>query len=807
MEHDTDSPLDREASRQHPQVESEKSRGGHERSDEARIRRKTQRKTQDAVPIPYGKTALTSSGGRAKWGLSRVKRDSEVGPSHVAWKPQHTQTQGEEVSRFRVRRHEVQGSSFRPKRELRKVNRLTDEERNLVSSRRLDFRSNESIASAALSLPWQPRSQDPEQTRSSDSSQRPRRNVPLADAPAGPYSSPYRTRKKSAREMDEIKFRQERNRDSAALNAARYREGHTEVAARPLQPKALEAIQAVDPQSVYNIIAALGHESKKDDEAFFQAFNEDLQSVSLTLDALEDASTSDLYTYLLRAANRGCALLTSHILYLLVHIRGEEPSTYIYNAQILSQSHPSYGSAATAESIFNEMRSEGLTPDANTYHGLLRVLAVHPNCLLRSQILEEMREGWIDLSADGWHSIVASLIKEVHLEMALSTYEDMRTRNVPIQSWLPSALIYQCCDTGELDAALYLLQEQIRLGREGQLSYTLWQSALDAACEGLHYELVHLIWSRRVLNLRIVVSTGSLAAILHTAAREGDITMATTAFHMITERNDPFTDRLTEQLIMAYARAGDHQAPFTMLSVMESAGVSPDAGSTRPIRRTLLNMERPADAWKHFEKLRSEGRKIPIAAPHVILETVLEAGQNASEKGKDHENRVVDAGVDDDSDKSASQSPSQMEKALDTAFELYKTLHHFVKPTAETFDILLKGCRLARRKDLAVFLVSEMLYMKVQPTMLTYDRLILVCLEDLLDPSTGREDAFKYWKEMRSKQMMPRMGTVKKLCMDLAEARDPRAWRVWEEARDALGSGAGPMETRLEELLTTKHKK
>jgi pentatricopeptide repeat protein len=94
------------------------------------------------------------------------------------------------------------------------------------------------------------------------------------------------------------------------------------------------------------------------------------------------------------------------------------------------------------------------------------------------------------------------------------------------------------------------------------------------------------------------------------------------------------------------------------------------------------------------------------------------------------------------------------------------------------------------RKELAMFFANEMIQLGLKPDRLTYDRLILVCLQvdDL-------EDALLYYEEMRSLRrnpgaaeiMRPRKGTWEELIIRCAKVGDDRAvamlkeYKQWQE--------------------------
>jgi len=179
---------------------------------------------------------------------------------------------------------------------------------------------------------------------------------------------------------------------------------------------------------------------------------------------------------------------------------------------------------------------------------------------------------------------------------------------------------------------------------------------------------------------------------------------------------------------------------------MEKARVSPDDRTTRNLTKYLEQSSDLAESgFSVLQQLDDQGRDIPIAAFNSILEATIGT------------------------------------LGLDAALEQYKTLHVLRSdgPNTNTFNILLRGCRTERRKDKAMFLAAEMLALKIKPDSLTYDRLLLICLQE-----DDYEDAFKYYEEMRELGMVPRNGTLHTMVKKCGERGDGRAWEILDSMKD-----------------------
>jgi pentatricopeptide repeat protein len=452
-------------------------------------------------------------------------------------------------------------------------------------------------------------------------------------------------------------------------------------------------------------------------------------------------STSQIYENLRIDASKGhtknCELMVNY----LVKERGERPNLRIYSSLILSNVNPE-GSVAVMMDQIKELRDEGLELDLHACHDVLKVLAVHPDYLLQTEILDYMQARWMELTEDGWHDIVAGLLRSVQFELALDKLDQMQETGMQIQPWLYDMAIYVLTQAGELDEVLRLLKFRSELG-DAAVTACMWTFILDKAGELLHYDLISHVWKRKVKDGYLNPSSGICLNVLNAAARKADTDLAIDVFRVLGERNAFLDHQHYEMLIEAYMNAGDLTNALTILYVMQESYVFPDENTIRPIVMYMQqDSARPQQGFEILRTAQKMRKKIPAAAMNACIEGALGHGN------------------------------------LDLAIEFYKTMHVICIHGADTatFNLLLKGCYAAARKDLAMSLAQEMVSMKVRPDSLSYDRILLVCLR-----VDDYEDAMRYYDEMRGQNFTPRKGTLVTLVKTLAKAGDPRTAKVLDD--------------------------
>ncbi len=369
---------------------------------------------------------------------------------------------------------------------------------------------------------------------------------------------------------------------------------------------------------------------------------------------------------------------------------------------------------------------------------------------------------------------MVGMLRDRQLEMVMDTIELLQTERTKINPWLYDLIIYTLCDIEEFDEAIKLMRYRVSSG-ELLVSGTLWSYLLDTASRALHHEATLYVWRKRVESSYLNPPSGVCINVLSTAARHGDFHLATDVFRILGNRNETLRHHHFESLLESYLVSSDLKTAFAILSVMISSGVAPTESSTRPIYLHLCQgPSLPATAMSILRNLHDSDQPIPAPAINVIIESLIHHQDLAS------------------------------------AISTYKMLHVLcpLGPTTSTFNILFRGCAKSARKDHAMFLASEMVALKVVPDALTYDRLILVCLEEAdtadegHDTDQGLLNAWKYFEEMRSLGFWPRGGTVSALAKRCCERGDDRVWGLVGSGGQE-GMGKREMENMIKEYWTS----
>lgn len=184
----------------------------------------------------------------------------------------------------------------------------------------------------------------------------------------------------------------------------------------------------------------------------------------------------------------------------LVKDRGEQPNREMYTALLHSFVDCKEGTAGKVRKVLEEMgfwherdaldsEYPKIELDGRACECVLEVLAVHPDYLLRSDILEYMKSRWLPLSARGQNYVVAGLLRERHFEQALDMMEDMVKNNTRVENWVLDVAMWILLEFKEVEEAFYVLglketmQSKSSVAGAVRVSDALWGALLDAAAQ------------------------------------------------------------------------------------------------------------------------------------------------------------------------------------------------------------------------------------------------------------------------------------------------------------------------------------
>ena len=368
----------------------------------------------------------------------------------------------------------------------------------------------------------------------------------------------------------------------------------------------------------------------------------EVQLIYKALDQLRDAKATD------QAIHFKLKEFTKH----LMAERGEKPSIRLYE-YLVHANMSKDGSGEVFETILKAIDQFEMEPTQSFCQAALRLLAIHPNYILRNSILGHMDAVGIELGDDGKGSVALGLLRDGQYEMAVDYIEGLlENGSTEVAPWVLDIFLYVLARRGFLDETFGLLQkrlqylyskspagaaaaasEEVNTGEKeveideeilANIPLTLWYFLLDECSRNLHHAGTKFIWSQLVATRGIInPPDGVLANILNTAARAADSQLGTEAIQYLTSRQAKLDAHHYDAFVDCLAYAGELEAALEGLCIRSAAGVPTDKTSTRSIYSLLVHGSRlQAESGIETPEMRSaeEDRAAMKAAAKVLLE-------------------------------------------------------------------------------------------------------------------------------------------------------------------------------------------
>ncbi|RHZ51343.1 pentatricopeptide repeat protein [Aspergillus thermomutatus] len=459
---------------------------------------------------------------------------------------------------------------------------------------------------------------------------------------------------------------------------------------------------------------------------------------------LEERSTPDLENRLQELATGSPKILSaSQILRILVRDRHVRPEVRHYRALILANSDAERGSPEVVRQLLSEMEKNGIPADSGTLHAALQVLAVHPDYLLRQEILRTLRDRWLPLSPAGWHYVVAGLLRENQFELALDHIAHMERKEIMVENWLHSLLIYNLCDIQDFDEVLQQMRKRSSQGHD--MTTELWLYVLDVAVAASHLETARYIWTQMVQLGYLHPSKVLCRETLTVAAEKGDTKLASLVIRFLSESDVPLILQDYEKTVEAHVKSGKLSSAFEILCKMHKAGIKLEHTSTRAIFNYMVQTRTsPRQAWTILKKLKSLKYPIPMECAHVVIKLC---------------------------DYESFNDPF----AVDEGISLYQELYTLCpgKADVSVYNTLIGMARRAKNVQAGMFAVKEMSSLGVIPNHITFEHLIMMCLD-----AGNFESAYMYYQDLVARGFRPNAYTRQEIKTICSESSDQFAIRL-----------------------------
>ncbi|KAF5615810.1 hypothetical protein F52700_13246 [Fusarium sp. NRRL 52700] len=295
-----------------------------------------------------------------------------------------------------------------------------------------------------------------------------------------------------------------------------------------------------------------------------------------------------------------------NIVRFLLRHRNYPPDALIYESLMTAMADPR-GSSNGVRKLLDDMTFQNVPLTADICYLALEALSVHPDYILRQEVVQRMEQHWFEFTMPAKQSIAVAMLREGQFELALSKFEQLLKEPGHVDLWVYDIFILEFGREGFFDEMLHILKKRKSARGSDNAFRSIQLMALDMFSQGFHHEGTTFVW-RDVVNMPIhSPSYGIIENVLTTGARHGDTQLASQALKKLATHGKPRLQH-NDAIVEAFANSGDVTGALTLLNLQQNKGRLLLRETTMPVLRALLkNRNLISKAEVAIQSMRKEG--------------------------------------------------------------------------------------------------------------------------------------------------------------------------------------------------------
>ncbi|KAK9456382.1 hypothetical protein V1511DRAFT_278409 [Dipodascopsis uninucleata] len=398
-----------------------------------------------------------------------------------------------------------------------------------------------------------------------------------------------------------------------------------------------------------------------------------------------------------------------------VATNGKVPPMDIYSEILMAMTNVQQVSMGPpAMELVEEIIAHYQTVPLFVFEKLFKLIGQSPDAIMRSKLLDLAIKYEYNINERGWQSYIQSCLISGELEVALDTLDRVRSHGLFCPATLYDSLVHQLVHLNELEVAFKVFKDALEVHRS--LPTLTWNLLLSVAAREFNYDILKWTWENGVDTSFIEPDDGTCENSILTATRNNDPSLGIKALRFLIARKSKISEHLLSTIVDAYINTRQVQNAWVILRAADHLSV-PITRDTldiiaRGISRSYVSIEK---AFAYFRQNFKHSDKVNSDCYATIVGACVMRNQLFS-----------------------AMAMLGISKKYDI---------HLSEPV---FSYLIQGAEQNGYKRLADSLYKLLLQIGLEPS-----ADILYCMIFVHLNGDNYQGAFKYWKELKTRKIVP----------------------------------------------------
>ncbi|KAG2176013.1 hypothetical protein INT44_000492, partial [Umbelopsis vinacea] len=394
--------------------------------------------------------------------------------------------------------------------------------------------------------------------------------------------------------------------------------------------------------------------------------------------------------------------------------------------------------------LLDQMEGINCPPDDDTLRFMLMAAAPNGDVLFQSQVLARVGGMARLKTGELYDALIQAMCYNLELERILDNLDEMEKKGITPTRISYISVLELALKFEDASTSMFILTELEKHDMITEEYRNIYLKVLRCAALAEELKIAIHCWDKGVKEYQQIPDHGTMTYLMLLSAKLGSPRLGSQVLEEMGNNDLAYSEHHLAALLQAFSMSGDLKGAFSMLQIMDSAGISTRKETALPILHQLgTNVASIEKAIYLLKELHSEGKGVHVAGFNSVLYAAAKA------------------------------------KRLDLVKEAFSLVSLFgIKADIDTYNCLLDASIFSTNYEYGNHVWDLIKRAKVKPNSTSYSKMVVLCCTQ-----DDYEDCFRYLEEMKYFKYVPLRGCYQILIKKLASARDDRVHIAIEDMR------------------------